>query len=134
MYWAFEDVPKKLSHTVGGFTDYSFFENALKKFLEKNEKPKIYFFSTNNKNISKLVENVKLLQKFESKVITKETGYTDDLNTLWLITKFKKLIISNSTFYWWGAYFASTKYENAEVISSSKFPNKDTNLEKWIIL
>jgi len=53
---------------------------------------------------------------------------------LWLLSCFKNLIISNSTYYWWGAYFSREKFSKQLVISSDKFPNRDTNLKNWIIL
>ena len=130
----FEDLPNNLYHTVGGVTDYLFFENSLKRFLNEIKKPKLYFFSTCRNNIENLFNKVSLFEKFEKIIITKETGFKNDMDTLWLIANFKNLIISNSTFYWWGAYFSDFKFKQTKIISSNKFPNFDTNQKNWIII
>ena len=107
---SFEDLPKNLDYTVGGLTNYSFYSKALKIFLKKIKKPKFYFFSTRNINIDNLLRNVKDFQKYDKKIITREEGYKSDIQTLWLLSNFRNLIISNSTFYWWVAYFAQSKF------------------------
>ncbi|MDC0901291.1 alpha-1,2-fucosyltransferase [Candidatus Pelagibacter sp.] len=130
----FEDLPGNLHHTVGGLTDHLFFENSVKIFLNKINKPKLYFFSTNKKNVLNLINKVKLFERFEKTIITKETGFKKDIDTLWLISNFRNLIISNSTFYWWGAYFSNFKSDKTKIVTTSKFPNNDTNQKNWLII
>ena len=130
----FEDLPGNLHHTVGGVIDHLFFENSLKRLLNEINNPKLYFFSTNRKNIQNLFNKVKLFEKFENIIITEETGFKNDIDTLWLMSNFKNLIISNSTFYWWGAYFSDFKFNQTKIITSSKFPNSDTNQKNWIVI
>lgn len=130
----FEDLPKKLFSTVGGVNDHTFYENSLKLFLDKIHNPKFYFFSTNKKNIQNIIYKIDLLNDHEKIIITNETGYKNDIDTLWLMSKFKNFIISNSTFYWWGAYFANVRSNKTEIISSRKFPNVDTNQKNWIVI
>ena len=130
----FEDLPDNLSYTVGGIENYNFYSHALDLIIKKIKKPNFYFFSTTTENVKKLLSNVKLFNKFRIKIITPEKGFRDQIENLWLLSKFKNIIISNSTFYWWGAYFAEINFPQVNIISSNKFPNKDTNLKKWIII
>ena len=130
----FEDLPDHLSNTVGGFLNYNFYSKALDIILKKIKKPNFYFFSTKTDNIKKLLLNLNFLNKFRIKIVTPEEGFFGETENLWFLSKFKNIIISNSTFYWWGAYFACIKFPNTLIISSNKFPNKDTNLKKWIVI
>jgi len=130
----FEDLPDHLSNTVGGFVNYNFYSKALDMILKKIKKPNFYFFSTKTDNIKKLLKNINFLNKYKIKIVTPEEGFCGETENLWFLSKFKNIIISNSTFYWWGAYFACSNFPKTLVISSNKFPNKDTNLKKWIII
>ena len=49
---------------------------------------------------------------------------------LYLMSQFQYHIISNSSFYWWGAWLANGKI----VVSNDKFKNKKQNCQNWIIL
>lgn len=51
---------------------------------------------------------------------------------LYLMTECRHFVISNSTFYWWGAWLSESK--DKIVISSNKFPDKDSCLKEWIYL
>ena len=131
---SFEDLPNYLNYTVGGIVDYHFYSEALKIILKKIKKPKIFFFSTTNKNIYQLLKNIKTFKNHKIKIITPELGYRCEIETLWLLSQFKNIVISNSTFYWWAAYFATKNCPNTKIISSNQFPNKDSNLKNWTVI
>ena len=52
------------------------------------------------------------------------------IDDLYLMTKFKHHIISNSSFYWWGAWLA----RGETVISTASFHNPASNCKNWIII
>ena len=88
-------------------------------------------FSTTNNNINKLFLECEILKKYKINFITEDEGYAGSMDNLWLMSQFKYHIISNSSLYWWAAYFSQDRYKNGKIISTSNFANKDTCLYKW---
>jgi hypothetical protein len=130
---SFEDTPTKFLNRLGGVEDIHFYNNSLKIILRKINKPSFYFFSNNIQNIKNLFDKLPDFSKYPVKFITPQTGFVGDFENLWLLSNFKNLVISNSTYYWWGAYFSTQRFSQSIVVASSKFPNKDTNLKKWLL-
>lgn len=129
---SFEDTPIKLRNRLGGVENIHFYNNSLKIILKKISNPSFYFFSNNISNIKNFFHKSSDFSKYPIKFITPQTGFIGDFENLWLLSNFKNLIISNSTYYWWGAYFSTQRFPENIVVTSSKFPNKDTNLKKWL--
>ena len=129
-----ETLPKELQHTAGGIVYFNFYKKALNVILKKIKNPNFFFFSTKSEYIKNLLDGVDEFKKYSHKIITPQEGFKDGIDTLWLLSCFKNLVISNSTYYWWGAYFSREKFPKQLVISSKKFPNRDTNLKNWVVL
>lgn len=53
--------------------------------------------------------------------ITPDDGFDNDIDTLWLFSKFRKYIISHSTYYWWGAWLSEMELESVEIHAHSVF-------------
>ena len=66
--------------------------------------------------------------------ITGENYPFDELYNLSLISNCKSHIISNSSFYWWGAWIAEAKKKSNLIISSKKFSNKDAIPSRWVLV
>jgi hypothetical protein len=127
-----ETMPRNINYKIGGITSLNFYEKAIKKIIKHVKKPHFYIFSTKKENIEKLFFKVKELKKYPSNIITKEEGYDGSAyDNLWLMSFCKNHIISNSTFYWWAAYFSKFRYKKQMIICSGNFPNKDTCSNKW---
>ena len=123
----FEEAPKELRKKFGGIENFSFYFNKIKIFKKKIIINKNFIFSTmSNKLIN---ENLNISNKL---IINKENGFSgNDIDYLILISNFKNFIISNSTFYFWGALLAEFKNGKIAIICSRKFTNKDTINNKW---
>lgn len=121
----FEEAPGKIKKKFGGIEKFEFYEKSIKQIKSKTKISNIFIFSTTNK------DKIRKRIKFKSIIID---SYNDDdildIEYILLFSKFRNFIISNSTFYWWGAYLAGNK-KKINVVYSNKFTNKSTIPLKW---
>ena len=99
-----------------------FYLKAFEYINNHVDNPVFYIFSQDKEWVKKellLVEN--------NVVIMPELATHEDL---YLMSKFKYHIISNSSFYWWGAWLACGNI----VVSSNTFKNKKQNCKNWVII
>ena len=125
----FEEAPKLIRNNFGGIEKINFYNNSIKKLKKKNSNLKFILFTTFKK-----INYLK--KKIDEEFITfekKDHNYTQDIEYLIFFSKFNNFIISNSSFYWWGAYLANYK-NKINIIASDKFTNLDSVPYKWKIL
>ncbi len=121
----FEEAPGKIKKKFGGIEKFEFYEKSIKQIKSKTKISNIFIFSTTNK------DKIRKRLKFKS-IIVDSCNDDDvlDIEYILLFSKFRNFIISNSTFYWWGAYLAGNK-KKINVVYSNKFTNKSTIPLKW---
>jgi Glycosyl transferase family 11 len=123
----YEEAPvQPCQSVIGGITPLSFYQNAANQLSSKDKDPTFFVFCTS-------LEAVKDKLELPGPVhyLTHDNGYVGALHTLWLISQCKHHIISNSSFYWWGAWMAERRHFESIVIACDLFTNKDTVPQRW---
>jgi hypothetical protein len=115
----------------GGIAPHEFYSNAVNLILKEVCNPNFFVFSTKINNTKNILDKIPILNKYKFSFITGDLGYNDANDTLWLMSYCKHHIISNSSLYWWGAYFSRLRYKKNKIICSGNYPNKDTCLNNW---
>ena len=125
---------EEIKKMIGSLNSSFFYRQALKIIFSKIKKPNFFLFSTKKEIVDKFLIQFPNLKNFKVNIITEDSGYSNSYSNLWLMSYFKNFIISNSTFYWWGAYFSSIRNKKQTVITSNNFPNKDFIKKNWTII
>lgn len=65
--------------------------------------------------------------------VTHDDGFEGTASRLWLLTQCRHHIMTNSSFYWWGAYLSKSNYlsEMSEIFAADNFRNKDCIPTQW---
>lgn len=118
----YQECNRKLSFNI---TNEDYYISAIEYLSKKINNPIFYIFTQDQEWVnSALVKRT----KFKFRFIKEKKNAT--IEDLFLMSKFKYHIISNSSYYWWGAWLSDSKI----VISNNNFINKDSNCEKWTII
>tara|TARA_B100000029_G_C17575676_1_gene958086 strand:+ start:721 stop:1587 length:867 start_codon:yes stop_codon:yes gene_type:complete len=119
----FEEVKDSDLKFVGGKCSEKFYLKCVKNFNSIKSK-KIFLFTQNFKSINKKI--FKKYQFFKN---------LNEFETILILSNFKNIIISNSSFFWWGAWLSSIRYKNKnKILTNNHFPKKYTNMKLWKII
>lgn len=114
---------------LGGISNAHYYNKSI-NLIKGNKKLNYFLFSTKKSNLEKIISQIPKLKRAQqlNKVfmITSDRGYNNPMDNLWLLSFFRKIIISNSSLYWWGVYFAKIRYKKIQYFISKKFLNKDS--------
>lgn len=106
-------------------TQADYYLKAMDYICKQVENPVFYVFTQAKEWVS---ENIESCVKYKIKYISEKPNST--IEDLYLMTKFRFHIISNSSYYWWGAWLANGEM----VISNNNFINKASNCKEWIVI
>ena len=102
-----------------------FYRKAMDMMSNMIENPLFVVFSQDQNWVK---ENIS--KEFDIYIVKEKSGDLASVSDMFLMQHCDAAIISNSTFYWWGAWLANCE----RVISTHNFINKDTNCKEWIII
>jgi hypothetical protein len=122
----FEEVPGASKTGVGGLTPLQFFTDASRVLAETVRNPVFFVFCT---HAAAELSSLNLPGKVH--LVTHDNGFQGSLERLWLLAQCQHHILSNSTFYWWGAWLSESQYPNSQIIASPLFANDDTIPARW---
>ena len=65
--------------------------------------------------------------------VTHDDGFEGALERLWLLSQCRHHLMTNSSFYWWGAWLSQMVYNQKEqiVLAANNFINQDSLLPQW---
>lgn len=110
---------------AGVLLDEDYYNKAINIIESKIENPKYIVFSQQQEWAK---------EHFKTKnpicFVKPKEGEFNSIKDLYLMIHCKHAIISNSSYYWWGAWLSKTN--DGIVIAPSNFLNKDTVCEKWL--
>ena len=122
----FEEVPTADKSGVGGIVPMTFYEEAAARLAEVLDNPVFFVFSTRDEGVKN-----KLTLPGPIHYLTHDSGYSGDLQRLWLISQCTHHIVSNSSFYWWGAWLAEQQHKGSIVMAYDRFPNRNSIPSRW---
>ena len=125
----FEEIPGTNKSGVGGVTQGEFYTLAAQRLAQEINDLVFFVFCANQ---SPVLEEIKLPGPIY--YITHDNGFKGAISTLWLISRCRHHILSNSSFYWWGAWLAEQQRPDTRIIASDLFVNKDCIPGRWISL
>jgi hypothetical protein len=64
---------------------------------------------------------------------TRDDGYDGSIDCMWLLSQCRHHIITNSSYYWWGAWLSQSLYKNKKqlIFAADNFINEDGLCANW---
>lgn len=107
----------------------NFYNEAMRKMKEKIDDPLFVIFGE-----QKEWAEANLSSQHKKYFIKKKSGELSAISDLFLMRNCHHAIISNSTYYWWGAWLQVKDQSKHYVIAPDNFINPDTPCKEWEIL
>lgn len=114
---------------VGGEEQIDFYNKGIENINSKMKNPK-YFIFTQKKY--KILDKLKL--NSDTHFILADDIDFDEIYNLSLIVNCKSHLISNSSYYWWGAWLSEKRNISKLILASDKFSNQDCIPSRWTVI
>lgn len=121
---------KKQSYLTEHLCGKEYYSSAIKFINERIENPLFVVFSQDRV----WVEN-NVLNNFKDNFyfVKEKTGELSALSDLYIMQSCNHAIISNSSFYWWGAWL-QPRHNEQIIVAPDNFINKDSPCSNWKII
>jgi len=110
-----------------GVAPFSFYERAAEQVTDRVTDPTFFVFCSSDAAVR---DKFKLPGKIQ--YITPDNDYDGSTQCLWLFSRCRNFIISNSSFYWWGAWLAEYTHPDTLVIACDFIASQDTVPARWV--
>lgn len=112
----------------GGLKSVLDVSTAALKLASSRANPHFYIFCTHR---SEALKKLKLPGTVT--FVTHDDGFLGTVPRLWLLTQCRHHILTNSSFYWWGAWLSREYYSETEstIFSADNFVNQDSAAHAW---
>jgi hypothetical protein len=121
----FQEVSINDREATGGILNIDYYLRAIDHIANKIHEPVFFIFS---QDMEWVTENLRV--NYPVVYISHKDSPTGAVEDLFLFSSCSHQIISNSTFYWWGAWL-NTNTEKI-VVAPDNFPNVDIIPDDWI--
>lgn len=103
-------------------------EAALESILDRQRSPTVFVFCTHHAPILDEIS-----WPGGTRFVLHSEGLTGPLERLWLLTQCRNHLITNSTFYWWGAWLsqAGSHGQGQTILAADNFMNEDSVPARW---
>jgi hypothetical protein len=126
----YEESPNPASHSSNGrMKTPEEIEGALHRALANVSDPRLFVFCS-----SELPGITSIKWPVPPTYVTPQRGFDDAVDTLWLLSRARHHVITNSSFYWWGAWLSGVQRQVTRqvVIASDNFINRDALEPEWL--
>ena len=113
-------------------TDTAFYQKAIASIAGKGIY-KLIVFSSDSTRAVKYLSSFGIVSG-DYHLLTSDLGYEDEVKILALMSHFKHLIISNSSFYWWAGWLAGMRNNNTIVLAPKNCAVHNYYPEQWILI
>lgn len=102
---------------------------VVDRLLSEISDPHIYVFCTHHH--SQLLSELR--HSYKTTFVTPDNGYSSTIDTLWLLSQCRHHIITNSSFYWWGAWLSKGVFAEKKqyIFAADNFINSDCLIKEW---
>jgi hypothetical protein len=103
-------------------------KTAIKKMIEIRPNSNFFVFCTQR---STILDDLNLPRN--TVYVTHDDGFIGSIDRLWLLSKCKHHIFTNSSYYWWGAWLSKGLYKNQDqtIIAADNFLNLNSLCTNW---
>ena len=122
----YQEVPTFGRNESGGVLSKNYYLNLIQKIASENENAQFFIFC---EDIEWIKSEFKELS-YQIYIISPKNGLYSSIEDMYLFSLCQTHIISNSSFYWWGAWLSNP--EKKIVYAPDNFMNKDTIPSGWI--
>ena len=114
---------------VGGEEQIDFYIKGIEIIKKKIKNPKFFIFAQKKYDF---LEKIKPNSIFHY-ILADDINF-DEIYNLTLIVNCKYHLISNSSYYWWGAWLSEKRKISKLIIASKKFSNRDCIPSRWTVI